>query len=232
MLTESPMELAEYSAQFWTVHASRAPTGGVGDIYRFAQRLFLNCVRLFDRDQAWDEMSTNISVKAASPLYYIAPAGLADIVQLLIAETGTIVNAPGGYYGTALQAASAGHARLGHIGLHIPRPYTPILPGHTCPGHASYAYARLCIPRPYQARYLGHMRVIHARHARLGHTGLHIPRPYTPTHPQAIHAHITKATRARVMQAYASTSPGHTHTPALCTLLHPAIYTRHIQILS
>jgi hypothetical protein len=47
---------------------------------------------------------------------------------------------------TCPQVIHARHACLGHIGLHIPRPYTPILPGHTCPGHAGL---RIHVPGPY-----------------------------------------------------------------------------------
>jgi ankyrin repeat protein len=55
---------------------------------------------------------TKSSIKVASPLYYASLGGLIESARLLL-EKGADVNAQGGGYGTAMQAASArGHDQI------------------------------------------------------------------------------------------------------------------------
>jgi ankyrin repeat protein len=107
--------LARYAARYWTQHA-RAAKEDAGAIHQVIMQLFqsktdayANWAWLFDTDWPWHEQGLK---KAASPLYYVSLAGLTESVRLLI-ENGANVNAQGGKYKTALQAASArGHNRV------------------------------------------------------------------------------------------------------------------------
>jgi ankyrin repeat protein len=69
---------------------------------------YLNWIQLHDPDLPWDEpdLEKNIT-DVAAPLYYAAQLGLSTITKLLL-DRGDDVNAQGGQYGNALQAASVG----------------------------------------------------------------------------------------------------------------------------
>ena len=105
--------LAQYAAERWC-HHFRAMTDSdqateLG-MQLFQGDTFMNWIRLFDPDRPWE--SSNISrdtTNVASPLYYASHQGLFKLVIQLL-EKGADVNAWGGGYGNALQAASAnGH---------------------------------------------------------------------------------------------------------------------------
>ncbi|KFZ25300.1 hypothetical protein V502_00224 [Pseudogymnoascus sp. VKM F-4520 (FW-2644)] len=74
---------------------------------------YLNWLRLYDPDKAWDTPNFRRELDSCpNPLYYASLGGIADTANRLV-EEGTDVNAQGGYYGNALQAASAeGHDRI------------------------------------------------------------------------------------------------------------------------
>ncbi|GFG10695.1 Pfs, NACHT and ankyrin domain protein [Aspergillus udagawae] len=61
---------------------------------------------LFDPDWPRDENPRTYG-RMATPIYYASLAGLLYTVEMLLAK-GANVNAQGGHYGNALQAASAG----------------------------------------------------------------------------------------------------------------------------
>ncbi|KAH6662712.1 ankyrin repeat-containing domain protein [Halenospora varia] len=102
--------LALYAAEHWCRHfraikdSDQATKLGMQFLQGDA---FINWIRLFNPDRPWahTNMKTNIT-SIASPLYYASQEGLFKPVSLLL-EKGADVNAQGGYYGNALQAASA-----------------------------------------------------------------------------------------------------------------------------
>lgn len=100
--------LALYSAQCWMNHAKPAETE------KYVQENILNFFLqqrqayavwnvLFEPDRPFFELSRHRNM--ATPLYYASFVGLQHTVELLL-EKGVNVNAQGGYYGNALQAAS------------------------------------------------------------------------------------------------------------------------------
>jgi ankyrin repeat protein len=63
------------------------------------------CYNLYRPDQPWNDRPDQNVDAPASALYYMAFEGLHKAVALLL-DKGADVNAHGGYYGNALQAAS------------------------------------------------------------------------------------------------------------------------------
>ena len=63
--------------------------------------------KLYDPDDPWIEEPFSSGEKMATPLYYASLADLQRTAQALT-EQGAIINAQGGIYGNALQAASGG----------------------------------------------------------------------------------------------------------------------------
>ena len=108
-LTEFP--LAQYAARYWTQHAQVAernssfePLLGI-KLFLTTGSGLLNWIRLYDPDIPWmNSKLRKISNDICPPLYYASQAGLHKSVQLLL-EKGADVNAQGGLYGKALQAA-------------------------------------------------------------------------------------------------------------------------------
>jgi hypothetical protein len=109
-------KLARYSAMFWTRHAEKRDKI-TKETNETAIRLcckkepaYANWVRLWDPDKPWSKPDLQKGLeKIADPLYYAALLGLREVVELLL-DKGADVNAQGGEYGNALQAASArGH---------------------------------------------------------------------------------------------------------------------------
>jgi hypothetical protein len=108
--------LARYAAEYWTQHA-RVAGGNENMLHRLITELFMskkdahvNCIRLFNPDEAREGPDiTKSSKSVAPPLYYASLTGLIEAVRLLL-ESGADVNARGGDdgSGSALQAASAG----------------------------------------------------------------------------------------------------------------------------
>jgi hypothetical protein len=104
--------LATYTAEFWSSHLQKT-----GDEIEQASQLamslmareepaYLNWIRLHDPDRPW--AGPNLEKHADSipmPLYYAAVLGFGTVTRLLL-DAGAEVNAQGGDYGNALQAAS------------------------------------------------------------------------------------------------------------------------------
>ena len=105
--------LAPYAAKYWTEHARQAQKGPVRSAARLSMELLmsgegglLNWVRIADPDSyGWESSKIEIG-DSASPLYYASLVGLSEPVNMMI-ERKLDVNAVGGYYGNALQAASS-----------------------------------------------------------------------------------------------------------------------------
>jgi hypothetical protein len=106
--------LARYSAEFWSSHVQK-----IGDEIEKVSQLtmslmsreepaYLTWLQLHDPDRIWE--GTNLEKSLISipmPLYYAALLGFSTITRLLL-DAGADVNAQGGRYGNALQAASEG----------------------------------------------------------------------------------------------------------------------------
>jgi hypothetical protein len=103
----SQFPLARYSARYWMDYAKFAETSD--DVKESIMDFFQNHAAystlggLFDPERPWDE---NPDRNRASPLYFASLNGLGVAVQTLLGN-GADVNAQGGEYGNALQAASA-----------------------------------------------------------------------------------------------------------------------------
>ncbi|PZD28104.1 multiple ankyrin repeat protein single kh domain protein, partial [Pyrenophora tritici-repentis] len=106
--------LARYSSEFWSSHLRK--TGDeIEQVSRLAMSLmamkepaYFTWIQLYDPDHPRDEPDVGKSLYSVPmPLYYAANLGLGTITRLLL-EQGADVNAQGGVYGNALQAASAG----------------------------------------------------------------------------------------------------------------------------
>jgi hypothetical protein len=106
--------LADYAAQYWTKHARAALKESdsklvqqlIMELFLVNKYALLNSVRRFDPDDGAPHMKHTF-YSIAPPLYYASSAGLLEPVQRLL-ELGAEVNAQGGEYGNALQAASYG----------------------------------------------------------------------------------------------------------------------------
>ncbi|KAB8234140.1 uncharacterized protein BDW43DRAFT_64210 [Aspergillus alliaceus] len=111
--------MAQYSARYWMDHAR--PSETEKEVQEIILNFFLQQRQayavwgtLFDPDQPWDK-EPRWNRKIATPLYYASLEGLQHTVELLL-ERGADVNAQGGYYGHALQAASKqGHKEIVQI---------------------------------------------------------------------------------------------------------------------
>ncbi|KAK1918627.1 hypothetical protein CFE70_001353 [Pyrenophora teres f. teres 0-1] len=106
--------LARYSAEFWSSHLRK--TGDEGEqasqlaasLMAKEQPAYLTWIRLHDPDRPWEEPNLKKSADSIHvPLYYAALLGLSTVTKLLL-DQGAKVNAQGGEYGNALQAASEG----------------------------------------------------------------------------------------------------------------------------
>ncbi|KAI9764160.1 MAG: hypothetical protein M1840_008642 [Geoglossum simile] len=101
--TTQEYPLARYAAWYWTQHARWAGKDAsavhllIIELFLSKKDAYANWIRLRDSSKA---KSLNVN----SPLYYALVAGLVETGKLLL-EKGTDVNAQGGYYGNALQAA-------------------------------------------------------------------------------------------------------------------------------
>ncbi|RYN17037.1 hypothetical protein AA0119_g11495 [Alternaria tenuissima] len=106
--------LARYSAEFWSSHLRKT-----GDEMEQVSQLtmgllareepaYLNWLRLHDPDRPWEELNLERSADSIPmPLYYAALLGFGTVTRLLL-DKDADVNAQGGEYGNALQAASEG----------------------------------------------------------------------------------------------------------------------------
>jgi ankyrin repeat protein len=108
MEIKAAFPLAQYAARYWMNHAKPAETemDVQESILKFFQQRQAYAVwgSLFNPDQPWDEEPWRHR-NMATPLYYMALGGLRHTVKTLL-DRGADVNAQGGKYGNALQAAS------------------------------------------------------------------------------------------------------------------------------
>ncbi|KAI4943376.1 hypothetical protein J4E91_009285 [Alternaria rosae] len=106
--------LARYTAKFWSSHLQKTEC----EIEQASQLTmvlmareepaYLNWIRLHDPDRPWEEPDLERSLDTIPmPLYYAAMLGFSTVTRLLL-DKGAEINAQGGHYGNALQAASAG----------------------------------------------------------------------------------------------------------------------------
>lgn len=118
--------LARYAAEFWSTHLRKAGNYAEGNMLASAllssdNPAYLNWIRLYDPDVPKGILNFGKDLEvAATPLYYAAKLGLDGVTKLLLDRDADVnVNAQGGYYSTALQAASAlGHEHIVHMLLH------------------------------------------------------------------------------------------------------------------
>jgi hypothetical protein len=116
VLNEFP--LAKYSATFWMSFAA-VGNGEEDSLIGLIERFFCflgapykTCYSLNRPEKIYENQEPNNTETLASPLYYAALGGLRKTVQLLL-ENNADVNAQGGAYGNALQAASSrGHEQV------------------------------------------------------------------------------------------------------------------------
>ena len=98
--------MARFAAEVWTYYATfaQASENMVQTTVRFLEEevTFQRWARLYQSDRAWDD---DPGPPRGSRLYYACFAGLVTPAQILISK-GADVNAQGGRYGNALQAAS------------------------------------------------------------------------------------------------------------------------------
>ncbi|OBT61015.1 hypothetical protein VE03_09611 [Pseudogymnoascus sp. 23342-1-I1] len=110
-------KLAQYAAKFWITHAQTAGEKGgilshrIMSFFSKQNGAYLNWAKMFDPDRPWrGPKFTRTLQDVPTPLYFASVSGLTDIVeQLLTADAN--VNAQGGMYCNALQAASGGKFR-------------------------------------------------------------------------------------------------------------------------
>ncbi|KAI0603596.1 Ank-2 multi-domain protein, partial [Pyrenophora tritici-repentis] len=111
--------LAKYTAEFWSSHLQK--TGDeIEQVSQLAMSLmakeepaYLNWIQLHDPDRSWERPNLERSLDSVPmPLYYAAKLGFRTITRLLL-DAGADVNAQGGRFGNALQAASLrGHEQV------------------------------------------------------------------------------------------------------------------------
>jgi uncharacterized membrane protein len=106
--------LARYAAEFWSSHLRK-----IGDEMEQVSQLaislmareepaYLNWLCLHDPERPWEGTNLRKSLDSIPmPLYYAALLGFSTITRLLL-DKGAEVNAQGGDFGNALQAASRG----------------------------------------------------------------------------------------------------------------------------
>ena len=112
--------LALYAAKYWWRHAQEVDFTRDCLIFRLASKLltnegtaFLVWVQLCNIDKLWEASDLTRTISTVpQPLYYAAFIGLSEVVGSI--EQGSVdVNARGGRYGNALQAASyPGHEKV------------------------------------------------------------------------------------------------------------------------
>ncbi|KAF2142278.1 uncharacterized protein K452DRAFT_250214 [Aplosporella prunicola CBS 121167] len=107
--------LAQYSARYWTGHALAAETCSeaihILEKEFFSENFYKAGYRLYNPDRPWDNNNEK-DQELLPALYYASLEGLVDSVKMLL-DKGADVNAQGGTYGNALQAASSlGHEKI------------------------------------------------------------------------------------------------------------------------
>ena len=110
--------LARYAAEFWSSHLRKTEDETEGSLLAMSlmstdKPACLNWIQLCDPDRPWEKPDVERGLeRVATPLYYAALLGLSMLARLLLDKEAD-VNAQGGYYGNALQAASdRGHEQI------------------------------------------------------------------------------------------------------------------------
>ncbi|PIA90941.1 Serine/threonine-protein phosphatase 6 regulatory ankyrin repeat subunit A [Cercospora beticola] len=104
--------LLEYAAQHWSYHASRAQPGQpIDEIRLLTSPAMRDWLLVFQPDAPWRDSFEPLE-SIGSGLYYASFLGLGAVVKDLLTD-GADVNAQGGQYDNALQAASVnGHVHI------------------------------------------------------------------------------------------------------------------------
>lgn len=120
--TFSKYPLARYAAQHWSEHAKIVEQDSRNEtldtlakkLFDSATDCFLNWVRIFDHEHPWDKPDFSKPAKNIAPrLYYASLLGHDCVVQQLLEESAEVINAEGGEFGNALQAAvQGGHSQV------------------------------------------------------------------------------------------------------------------------
>ncbi|KAM0714692.1 hypothetical protein Q7P37_009709 [Cladosporium fusiforme] len=120
---ESVFSFARYASRFWTQHARVSGTCSnqqrdlATEIFVQNSTAFLAWMRFFNINRPWER---NPDIRRTldglpEPLYVASHEGLAQSVSVIL-DAGADVNAQGGAYGNALQAASLrGHEKVVHV---------------------------------------------------------------------------------------------------------------------
>ncbi|KAI9779285.1 MAG: hypothetical protein M1816_003625 [Peltula sp. TS41687] len=114
--SKTPIEfpLLEYSAKTWYKHVKVTEENDLENtttmslISKFLSSenfSFANWLRMYEPDRPFDNRAERDVREFAAPLYYVSYVGLAGIAKMIL-EKNVNVNAQGGRYGNALQAAS------------------------------------------------------------------------------------------------------------------------------
>ena len=115
--------LSRYAAEYWWQHARVTDCTLNPTLISLTQKMLMNknagvlpWIQLYDVDHPWEGINLSLTMeKVASPLYYAASTGLSQVVEKIMPQI-IDVNAQGGEYGSALQAASAnGHEKMVRI---------------------------------------------------------------------------------------------------------------------
>ena len=104
-------KLALYAAKFWIKHTqavsqnTEALNRVIMELFSTGHGAYLNWARIYDPDQPWHQANVKKHLsEVPAPLYYASLSSLIEIVELLLSK-GADVNAKGGFYSNALQAA-------------------------------------------------------------------------------------------------------------------------------
>ena len=111
--------LARYAAEYWWQHAHNIDITRGRTLFGLASSLstndagFLTWMQLSDPENDHDDLDLSRTLNdLALPLYYVAFVGLSEVVESIVRQN-TDINAQGGFYGNALQAASVeGHEKV------------------------------------------------------------------------------------------------------------------------
>ena len=113
--------LARYAGKYWWQHAQEID-GMLGCVVLDLTSgllvdedgALLSWVQLYDADRPWRDLNESLlGSEVAQPLYYAASVGVSEVVKQILVDARAEVNAQGGQYGNALQAASwHGHEKV------------------------------------------------------------------------------------------------------------------------
>ena len=116
--------LARFAAQYWHYHCGQANIDVMAELGTWVQNLLLvehnfdRWVRLHNAERAWKIHVTydEQAISHASYIYYAALLGFGNILSSFLSYPHADINAQGGVYGNALQAASkGGHEMVAQI---------------------------------------------------------------------------------------------------------------------